>query len=128
MSEPVFQTVWPEAPAVDNSMSGLRNIDSLQGSRIAFIWDDLFRGQDMFSEFEREAERRGKSFTAIPWEIFGDIHGHTDEHDVLERLPRLLAEHEVDAAVIGVGACGSCTPAVMRAAEAVEAAGFPHWR
>jgi hypothetical protein len=125
MSEPIFEAVWPEAPAVANTIAGLRKLDSVAGSHIAFIWDDLFRGQDIFDEFQAEAERRGQTFTTIPWEVFGDIHGHTDEHEVLARMPKLLAEYNVDAAIVGVGACGSCTPAVMRAAEAVEAAGVP---
>lgn len=125
MSVPTFDVVWPASPSVSSAIGGARQLDSLAGRRVAFIWDDLFRGQDMFTEFEREAERRGEAFTTVPWKVFGDIHGHHDEREVLERIPQLLAAHKVDAAVVGVGACGSCTPAVMRAASAVETAGVP---
>lgn len=120
-----YEVIWPQSRSIGSAIKGVRTLDSLGGKRIAFIWDDMFRGADMFQAFEREAAARGQSFTTIPWQTFGDIHGHANEHEVIEQLPRLLAEHTVDAAVVGVGACGSCTPAVMRAIGAVEAAGVP---
>ncbi|HVW42150.1 MAG TPA: hypothetical protein VHC18_12450 [Amycolatopsis sp.] len=124
MSEEVCSVVWPRSRHVTGAVAGERRVDELAGKRIAFIWDDLFRGDEMFAAFAEAAQARGAGFTAVTHEQFGNIHGH-DERAVVERLGDLLAEHKIDAAVVGVGACGSCTPAVMRACRAVEAAGVP---
>src|SRR5262249_49685301 len=40
-------------------------------------------------------------------------------------LPRKLKELGVDAVISGVGACGSCTPAVVRASAVAERSGIP---
>src|SRR5580700_11166832 len=116
--------VWPLGRSAPAQISGRREVDALDGKTIAFIWDDLFRGDQMFAEFVRAVRERGQSFTVVPHQVFGDIHGY-DERDVIRLLPERLAEHGVDAAIVGVGACGSCTPAVIRACQAVEKAGIP---
>ena len=124
MTENAFDVVWPLGNTIAGQVSGNRKVDGLAGKTIAFIWDDVFRGDDMFNAFEKAAEERGMGFVSIPHEVFGDLHGH-DERGVHARIPELLRELKVDAAVVGVGACGSCTPAVIRACEAVELAGVP---
>jgi hypothetical protein len=124
MSEEVCSVVWPRSRHVTGAVAGERRVDELAGKRIAFIWDDLFRGDEMFDAFAKEAQARGAAFTAVSHVHFGNIHGH-DERAVVQRLAGLLDEHRIDAAVVGVGACGSCTPAVMRACHAVEEAGVP---
>jgi|HubBroStandDraft_6_1064221.scaffolds.fasta_scaffold10604_5 hypothetical protein len=116
--------VWPLGRSAPAQISGRREVDALDGKTIAFIWDDLFRGDQMFAEFVRAVRERGQSFTVVPHQVFGDIHGY-DERDVIRLLPERLAEHGVDAAIVGVGACGSCTPAVIRACQVVEQAGIP---
>lgn len=120
-----YDVVWPLSRAVESAIDGVRRVHGLENATVAFLWDDLFRGQDMFDAFVADATRRGHDIRTVPWETFGDIHGHGDERETLARFPGLLAEHAVDVAIVGVGACGSCTPAVMRAVAAVEAAGVP---
>ncbi|MEP7740007.1 hypothetical protein ABKW28_20370 [Nocardioides sp. 31GB23] len=116
--------VWPLAPSAAAVSFGRRQLNGLAGKNVAFIWDDLFRGDDMFEAFEAAAEEAGVAFRRIPHTVFGDLHG-PHERAVVARIPELLREHEIDAAIVGVGACGSCTPAVIRACQAVEEAGVP---
>lgn len=116
--------VWPLAPSAATAVTGHRRVDRLDGKTIAFIWDDLFRGDQMFAAFVAAARERGHEITVVPHQAFGDVHGH-DEREVVRAIPERLREHGVDVAIVGVGACGSCTPAVIRACEAVEQAGVP---
>jgi hypothetical protein len=116
--------VWPLGRSVLSGVSGRRHVDTLEGKTVAFIWDDLFQGDRMFSAFADAARDRGQEFKVVPHQVFGDLHGH-DEHEVVRLIPERLREHGVDVAIVGVGACGSCTPAVIRACEAVEKAGIP---
>src|SRR6266705_1206275 len=53
-----------------------------------------------------------------------NIHSN-DENAIIESLPQRLKELGIDAVISGVGACGSCTPAVVRASVAAERAGVP---
>ena len=116
--------VWPLAPSAAPELTGRRVVSGLKGKNIAFVWDYLFKGDKMFEAFVAAAREAGQEFHPVPHTVFGDIHG-PDEREVIAQLPARLAEHKVDAAVVGVGACGSCTPAVIRACQAVEQAGIP---
>jgi hypothetical protein len=116
--------VWPLGRSVPEHVSGHREVGALDGRTIAFIWDDLFRGDQMFAAFVSAVREQGRHINVVPHQVFGDIHGY-DEREVVRLIPERLAEHGVDAAIIGVGACGSCTPAVIRACQAVEQAGIP---
>jgi hypothetical protein len=56
---------------------------------------------------------------------FGNIHGPRHGADTLPVLPDKLKEYGVDAVITGVGSCGTCTPAVVRASMVAENAGVP---
>jgi len=88
------------------------------------VWDYLFKGDAMFETVCGPLRERWPGVEFVGPEPFGNIHG-PDERQVVEDLPRRLREQRVDAAIVGVGACGSCTPAVMRAVAAAERIGVP---
>lgn len=119
-----YQTVWPGGlPKVELHTPAIRP-QSLAGCRIAFVWDYLFRGDEIFAILE---EVLGKAFpdaTFVSYEHFGSTLGAND-HQVLAELPGKLAEHKVDVVISGIGCCGACTPAVMRASAVIEKAGIP---
>lgn len=119
-----YDVVWPSSSQLPGSGGGTRHIGPLDGKRVAFVWDDIFRGEEMFRAFTDEAHQRGIEFETVTHEHFGNIHGH-DERNVVDTLPARLVDQRIDAAIVGVGACGSCTPAVIRACRAVDAAGIP---
>jgi hypothetical protein len=74
----------------------------LEGRTIAFVWDHIFRGDEMFDVFVQEASSR---FRAVGHAEFGNIHGTADEEQrAIEELPEQLRAHRVDAVVVGVGA------------------------
>jgi hypothetical protein len=101
--------------------SGLAN---LAGKKIAFVWDLLFSGDKMMEEIQQLLADRHSGIEFVGHENFENVHG-PEERRVVAELPGLLETMGVDAAVIGVGACGSCTPAVLRACIAVERSGIP---
>lgn len=104
--ESVYEVVWPLGRRV-----GLPPVDlaprrsTLDGRTVAFVWDHVFRGDDMFAVFEKAAASRFRGMSVVPHEKFGNIHGTADEeHRAVEELPERLRAHRVDAAVVGVGA------------------------
>jgi len=78
----------------------------------------------MFPLIAEELRKRYPDVEIAPFELFGNIHGKGG-NEILARLPQRLLEEGVDAAVVGVGNCGSCTPAVMRGVMLAEQAGLP---
>jgi hypothetical protein len=91
---------------------------------VAFVWDYVFRGDEIFPILQEALTELFPAMTFVSYDTFGNTFGG-DEHGVLDRLPELLAANGIDVAISGVGCCGACTPAVMRASAAIERAGIP---
>jgi len=118
--------VWPLGQVVEDARSEPMpdRLDDLDGKVIAELWDWMYDGDRAFPIIRAELLRRYPSVTFVDYSVFGDIHG-ANEHEVIEALPDLLRAHGCDAVIAGIGHCGTCTPAVIRASLAVERAGFP---
>lgn len=104
--EPRYEVVWPlgRRGGLPPGELAKRPAD-LTGKRVAFVWDHVFAGDRMFDSFTRAAGERFPGVSAVPHEEFGNIHGTADEeHDAVALLPERLRAHDVDAAVVGVGA------------------------
>lgn len=119
-----FQTVWPGSPRAVEAARYAARPAGKEGLRIAQLWDYLFRGDEIFDMLEEPLKARLPGAQFVSWRSFGSTHG-ADEADVLAALPDRLCEAGVDLVLSGIGCCGSCTPAVLRAAAACEKAGFP---
>jgi hypothetical protein len=92
-----------------------------EGERtVGFLWDNVFRGDEMEPIFRDALRGTRPELRFVGHEVFGNIH----DADVIDALAARLAEHRVDAVVASVGACGSCTPAVVRACATVERLGI----
>jgi len=100
--EPTYHAVWPKSSQGVASQRTADRLDSLAGKRVAFVWDWLFRGDELFPILERELRSRFPTIEIVGYEEFGNSHGG-DEADFIARLPDLLAEHRVDAVVSGMG-------------------------
>jgi hypothetical protein len=100
--EPEYEALWPLArrTAGDIGMTVRRPQD---GMRVGFLWDYVFRGDEMFTVLERELPKHLPGPTFVSYETFGNIHGH-DEREVLAVLGDRLREKEIDAVIAGVGA------------------------
>lgn len=77
-------------------------LDTLDGKTIAFIWDHVFRGDELFPLLEDELVTRFPTLQVIGYDVFGNSHGG-DEAKFIDRLPDSLATRAVDAVVSGMG-------------------------
>ncbi len=97
-----YDVVWPRSPrGVQPRRSAERHAD-LSGTRIAFCWDHLFRGDELFPVLAGELVARHPDIEIVGHEVFGNLHG-ADEAERLARLPDQLRELGVDAVVSGMG-------------------------
>lgn len=99
-------------------------LQTLNGRKVALVWDLLFSGDKMMEEIQAYLLSKYPQVEFIGYDHFENVHG-PDERRVVKELPDRLRELGADAAIIGVGACGSCTPAVLRACVVAEKAGIP---
>jgi hypothetical protein len=104
-SEPGFEVVWPSGRSAAVSVSANTSVSDLSGKTVAFVWDYLFRGDEMFTAVSELIRSRYQNVTFLGPEVFGNIHGaDAEERDSLEKLPARLREYGVDVAVVAVGA------------------------
>ena len=97
-----FAVLWPGGAGAVPSAPPARRPNSLEGKRIALLWDYMFRGEEIFPVLQEalRAEYPGVEF--VGYESFGSTFGG-DEHAVLEALPEKLKSLRVDAAISGIG-------------------------
>ena len=69
---------------------------------MAFLWDYVFRGDELFPVLERELIRLYPDIEIVGYEAFGNLHG-ADEKERVGRLPDDLRNRGVDAVVSGMG-------------------------
>ena len=100
--EPTYDVVWPRPPVGVQSKPPAPRPTSLAGRRIGFVWDHMFRGEEIFPILEAELTRRFPGAEIVPYDVFGNIHGG-DEAARVRALPHVLAQYRVDAVVCGNG-------------------------
>jgi len=97
-----YDVVWPKSPrGIQQQRSAVR-LDSLEGKRIGFLWDYLFRGDELFPLLEAELRERFPTVEIVGYETFGNLHG-SDEKERVGRLPDDLRSRGIDAVVSGMG-------------------------
>ena len=100
--EPMYEVVWPSAPRGIQQRRTAARLRTLDGKRVAFLWDYLFRGDELFPVLADELRRRHPSVDIVDYEEFGNLHG-ADEKMRLAQLPSELRDRGVDAVVSGMG-------------------------
>lgn len=118
-SEPNFDVVSPTGKYGGSASSGSKGITKLDGKKVGFVWDNAFRGDLMFEHIANALRKEWPEVEFVGHEQFGHFHG-PEELRVMEEMPTKLKEAGLDAVIVGVGACGSCTPAVMRTCAVAE--------
>ena len=98
-----FEALWPLGRSAARPMAMSVGVGDGGPKRIGFVWDYVFRGDEMFAVIEQELARRFSDAVFVPYERFGNMHGH-DERKALAALPERLRAEQVDAVVVGVGA------------------------
>lgn len=94
--------VWPRSAKTITSRPLAARLPSLEGKTIAFLWDYLFRGDEIWDLLKTELTSRFTGIRLVDWDQFGSTHGE-DEHRVLAELPDKLKSLGVDAVVSGMG-------------------------
>jgi hypothetical protein len=102
MAEPQYEVVSPVGRWVGGSRRPAP-AGSVDVRRVGFIWDYVFRGDEMFRMAREALRARDSALTFVGHEVFGDIHG-PDERRVVAELPARLQAQQVDAVIVGVGA------------------------
>ena len=97
-----YEVYWPRSPRRSELRPLARRLDTLAGKKIAFLWDYLFRGDEVFAVLEEELKARFPGVSFVDWREFGNTHG-TDERKVVAALPERFKELGVDAAISGMG-------------------------
>ena len=97
-----IDVVWPKSPLGTQSRRPAPRLDSLRGKRIAFAWDYLFRGDELFPVLAKELQERFEGVEIVNYDVFGNLHG-PNEHELVNGLPAALAMHRIDGVVSGNG-------------------------
>jgi hypothetical protein len=100
--EPTYDVVWPKSPAGVQPWRLAPRVTALDGKRVAFVWDYMFRGEELFPVLERELHARFTDLEVVGFDAFGNIHG-PDEESVVDGLADRLTRHRIDVAVVGNG-------------------------
>jgi hypothetical protein len=78
-------------------------LETLNDKTVAFLWDYIYRGDEVFAILEEGIRARFPSARFISWREFGNIHGTgAAEREMLARLPGRFEELGVDAVICGM--------------------------
>jgi hypothetical protein len=97
-----YAVVWPRSAKAVEVKPLAKRLDSMDGKTIAFLWDDLFRGDEIWPILKGELSRRYPGLSFVDHDAFGSTHGD-EEHRVLAELPGKLESMSIDAVVSGMG-------------------------
>lgn len=97
-----YDVVWPRSPRGVQRKRRAERLESLEGKRVAFLWDYLFRGDELFPVLASELVDRYPDIEIIDYAEFGNLHG-ADEKERIGRLGDDLRDRGVDAVVSGMG-------------------------
>ena len=101
-NEASYAVYWPRGQRTLDVQAPAPRLDSLSGKRVAFLWDYMFRGDEIFAILTKELQARFPGISFIGHDEFGSTHGE-DERKVLAALPEKLKSLEVDAVISGMG-------------------------
>jgi hypothetical protein len=97
----IYRVVWPRGIRMVQATDVAPRLSTLEGKTIGQLWDDLFRGDEIFPILEEELLRRFPGVRFVRYDTFGSTHGR-DEQRVLAELPDRLKRLEVDAVISGM--------------------------
>ena len=101
MSE-TYEAVWPRGAKVAGAKPLAKRPESLEGKTVAFLWDYMFRGDEIMPLIERELNAAYPGMNFIGYDEFGTTHGG-GEREVIKALPEKIKMLEIDGIVSGMG-------------------------
>ena len=96
-----YEVYWPRAQRRMRAKPLARRLDTLEGKTIAQLWDQLFKGDEVFELLEEDLRARFPGVRFVSWREFGSTHGG-EEKAALAALPRQFKELGVDAVISGM--------------------------
>jgi hypothetical protein len=97
----VERVLWPRGRKTVDMKPLAGRLDTLDGKTVGELWDDLFRGDEIFPILEAELVRRFPRVRFVDYRVFGSTHGGA-EHRTMAELPDKLRKHGVDAVISGM--------------------------
>lgn len=97
-----YEVFWPRSPRQVHGKPLARRLHTLEGKKVAQLWDFLFRGDEVFALLEEALKIRFPGVHFVSWREFGNTHG-SDEREVLAALPARLKQLGIDGVISGMG-------------------------
>lgn len=101
-SETSYAVYWPRGSKTVAVHALPPRPRSLEGKTVAFLWDYMFRGDEIWAQIKQDLTARYRDVRFIEYDVFGSTHGE-DEHRILASLPARINELGIDAVVSGMG-------------------------
>ena len=98
-----LDVLWPGGQSAVPAIRPAERPPTLDGKRIGFLWDHMFRGDEIFPMLEGQLRDDFADVEFVGFDQFGSTFGG-DEHAVLAALPERLEALRVDAVISGIGA------------------------
>ena len=96
------EVAWPRGRRIVEGRALARRLPTLEGKTVAFLWDSVFRGDEIFPILQTALTRRFGGVSFVQWNAFGSIFGGSEQRTIAE-LPDRLRRFGVDAVVSAVG-------------------------
>jgi hypothetical protein len=96
-----YEVYWPRSPRQTKAKPLAARVDTLEGKTVAQLWDDLFRGDEVFALLEEGLKARFPGIKFVSWKEFGSTHGG-QEKKALAQLPKRFRELGVEAVISGM--------------------------
>ena len=97
-------------------------LDTLEGKRIGLVWAAFGNGDVLLEALGELIKQRYPSAELVPMNPGKDLKPSEYSDPSIMEVAR---ENNIDAAIVTVGGCGTCTPGVTRAVCWIEEAGIP---
>ena len=97
-----FEALWPGGVNAVPAIPPAARPADLNGKRIGFLWDYVFRGDEIFPVLENALTETYDGVEIVGYDAFGSTFAG-DEHETLAALPQRLKDLGIDAVVSGVG-------------------------
>lgn len=97
-----FEALWPGGVNAVPAVAPAARPPDLNGKRIGFLWDYVFRGDEIFPVLESALTETYDDVEIVGYDAFGSTFAG-NERETLDALPQRLKDLRIDAVVSGVG-------------------------
>ena len=98
-----YEVFWPRSSRQMQSKPLARRLETLNGKTVAFLWDYIYRGDEVFDLLEEGIKTRFPGARFVSWREFGNIHGTGEkEREIVGSLPKQFKELGIDAVICGM--------------------------